>query len=369
MQGSPSGCWVKVFVLQGVNDPPLLERAGRKTRLCSEDINALRGNLRSFPFLRRWGAKPWRSPWRRAGFIAYGIDASTSIPHIVPMKLDKALLRYREDRFTDDDITCCAGLTERSWRELIKLGAVRTVAERRGPGRIRQCDAAALKRAAAIGALNRAGLSLPVSGSVAYFLPFHTVLYEICDPGRILLQSSADLDIQTGLPPRIERPKVDWFDPDKPADADPEKDWLVEFYEARFVGVKYGSQGDPTIFGDLRETGTSFVAWFPNDARTQFTGSIIAELAQERLPTGARLIDAVVAWEDPRPWTNELRLLGYKFEQHDTDRDPLHQAAEATARSPVFKTTINVSLAIRKALRRYLGIEPAMSSYEMGEST
>jgi hypothetical protein len=285
------------------------------------------------------------------------------------MKLDKALRRYREDRFTDDDITCCAGLTERSWRELIKLGAVRTVADRRGPGRIRQCDAAALKRAAAIGALNQAGLSLPVSGQIAYFLPFHTILYEICDPCRILLERSADVDPLTGLPPRVERPRVSWFDPDKPAVFDPNADWLVEIYEARFVGVKYSVKGAPTIFGDLREAGTSFVAWFPNDARAQFSGGIIAELAQERLPTGARLIDAVVAWEDPGPWTNELRLLGYKFEQHDTDRDPLHQAAEATARSPVFKTTINVSLAIRKALRRYLGIEPAMSSYEMGEST
>jgi hypothetical protein len=29
------------------------------------------------------------------------------------MKLDNALLRYCEDRFTDDDITCCTGLTER----------------------------------------------------------------------------------------------------------------------------------------------------------------------------------------------------------------------------------------------------------------
>ena len=29
------------------------------------------------------------------------------------------------------------------------------------------------------------------------------------------------------------------------------------------------------------------------------------------------------------------------------------------ARSPLFKTTINLTLAIRKALRRYLGIEPA----------
>jgi hypothetical protein len=74
MQGSPSGCWVKVFVLQGVNHPPLLERAGRKTRICSEDIKRSRGNLRSFPFLRRpfsGGQNPRRSPWRRAGFVAY----------------------------------------------------------------------------------------------------------------------------------------------------------------------------------------------------------------------------------------------------------------------------------------------------------
>jgi hypothetical protein len=283
--------------------------------------------------------------------------------------MDDALSRYYEDRFTDEDVTRCTGLSIRAFRELSKVGAVRTITERKGPGRVRRCDSTTLKRAAAIGALNQAGLSLFVSGQIAYFLPFHTILYEICDPCRILLESSVGVDPLTGLPPRVERPRVSWFDPDTPAVFDPNADWLVEIYEARFVGVKYSVKGAPTIFGDLREAGTSFVAWFPNDARAQFSGGIIAELAQERLPTGARLIDAVVAWEDPRPWTNELRLLGYKFEQHDTDRDPLHQAAEATARSPVFKTTINVSLAIRKALRRYLGIEPAMSSYEMGEST
>ena len=74
MQGSPSGCWVKVFVLQGVNDPPLLERAGRKTRFCSEDINALRGNLRSFPFLRRpfsGGQNPGGVRGAEPVFIAY----------------------------------------------------------------------------------------------------------------------------------------------------------------------------------------------------------------------------------------------------------------------------------------------------------
>jgi hypothetical protein len=74
MQGSPSGCWVKVFVLQGVNDPPLLERAGRKTRICSEDINALRGNLRFLPFFAApllWRQNPGGVRGAVPIFIAY----------------------------------------------------------------------------------------------------------------------------------------------------------------------------------------------------------------------------------------------------------------------------------------------------------
>jgi hypothetical protein len=283
------------------------------------------------------------------------------------MDLDDALRRYGQNCFTDDDLTRCSGLSVRALRELIKIGAIRTVTERRGPGRVRLCDATVFKRAAVIAALNQAGFSLPVSGHIAFSLPFHTVLYEICDPCRILLQSSAGVDAQTGLPPRVERPKVDWFDPDKPAKADPKADWLIEIYEARFVGVKYTAKDEPTIFGDLRETGTSFVAWFPNDARAQFTGFVVAELAKERLPPSARLIDFVVQWQDPRPSSKDLSRLGYQFEKHDGDRDPLRLAAESAGRSPVLTTTINVSLAIRKALRRYLG-EHVVSGYGMGES-
>ena len=54
--------------------------------------------------------------------------------------LEDALRRYREDRFTDDDITRCTGLTERGYRELIKHKAIRTVTEGRGPGRVRIGD-------------------------------------------------------------------------------------------------------------------------------------------------------------------------------------------------------------------------------------
>ena len=204
------------------------------------------------------------------------------------MSLDEALRRYRTGRFTDGDVTRCTGLSVRAWRELIKNRTVRTVTENRGRGRVRLCDATALKRAAVIGALNRAGFSLAASGQIAYFLPLHTCLYEVCDPCALLFQRSADVDPKTGLPSRVEKPKADWFDPDKPAKAELESDWLLEIYEGRFVGVMYNAKDEPTIFGDLRKEGTSFVAWFPFRRRVHWMGNAIEAVAQE-LP--ARIVD------------------------------------------------------------------------------
>jgi hypothetical protein len=276
-----------------------------------------------------------------------------------------ALRRYCADRFTDDDVTRCTGLTVRALRELIKNRTVRTVTENRGPGRVRLCDANVLKRAAVIGALNQAGSSLAASGQIAYFLPLHTYLYEVCDPCALLFQRSADVDPKTGLPFRVAKPKADWFDPGKPAKADLESDWLIEIYEGRFVGVKYNAKDEPTIFGDLRKEGTSFVAWFPFRRRVHWMGNAIEAVAQE-LP--ARIVDFITKSEDPTKWAGQLKLLDYEFEKHDRDDDPLCIAAEATARGPLFKTSINITLAIRKALRRYLGIEPAMPVSASGET-
>ncbi|HEV2624875.1 MAG TPA: hypothetical protein VGV62_07115, partial [Xanthobacteraceae bacterium] len=107
--------------------------------------------------------------------------------------LDEALRRYREERFTDRDVTSCTGLSVRAWRELIKLKAVRTE-EGRGPGRVRICDRTNLKRSAVISALHQAGFSLAVAGPIALFLPYHTLLYEVCDPITILLRHSTEID-------------------------------------------------------------------------------------------------------------------------------------------------------------------------------
>ena len=272
------------------------------------------------------------------------------------MDFENVLRRYRADVFSDDDVTRCTGLSVRAWRELIKIGAVRTITAARGRGRVRLCDANTLKRVAVIAALNESGLSLAPSGRIAYFLPFHTLLYTLCDPSTILFQRSADVDPEIGLPPRVREPKTDWFDPDKPASADPETDWLIEVYDGRFVGVICKPKGKPVIFGDLRDEGTTFVAWFPLHRPDQLRASATEGLVRELLPY--RFIEFVEDWENPAKTTQQLKLLDYKYEKHAADSDPLRLAAEAAARSPVFKTTINISLALRKALRRHLGIEP-----------
>jgi hypothetical protein len=281
------------------------------------------------------------------------------------MNCETQLRRYGGNEFTDDDVTGSTGLTVRAWRELIKLRAVRTLTETRGRSRVRLCDATVLKRAATIAALNQIGLSLAVAGQIALFFPFHSVLFEIVDPIRILRRSAAETDPETGLPPPVQQPRVDWFSGNGSAQADPQTDWLLHVYDNRFVGVRYQVEDEPVIFGDLREERTCFVAWLPLHPRAQFERSAIAELAQERLPSPNRFANVVADWEDPTRWPKEFKQHGYNFETRAAT-DPLRLAAEVSVHSPVTVATINISLAIRKALRRYLNLGTAASAATSG---
>jgi hypothetical protein len=270
------------------------------------------------------------------------------------MRLDEMLRRYCANQFTDQDVIRCTNLSERKWRELSKDKLVRTVTHRPGRGQIRLCDATTLKRTAAIASLNQAGLSLAASAQIAYFAPFHTALYEIIDPCTILLNRSVAGDPDR-LPPRLPNPRAPWFDQNRPARAEPDSDWWIEIHEYRFVTIKYGPQHSPVIFGDLRDAGTRFVAWIPMHQMDKFVGSAIEKLGRELRANPAA---AYAAWENPTLWSRELKTLGYNFEQHSDDV-PLRAAAAAVMGSPLFTIAVNVSLAIRKTLRRYLGLEPA----------
>jgi hypothetical protein len=272
------------------------------------------------------------------------------------MNLAERLRDYRIGRFTDEDVVRCTGLSARGYRELIKFRVVRTITENdRGRGHVRLCDAIVFKRAAVIAALSEAGFSLAVAGRIAYFVPFHSVLFEICDPANVSLQVT-DSDSRRVLPLSLRKANANWFNPARPAKADPKTDWLVQIHDRRFVSVVYRPAEKPVIFGGLRDEGARFVAWVPHNAEAQFVRSTVAKLAMAWAPSGERLPQVVSEWEEPTKWARELRTLGYQYEKHPADA-PLRRAAEATVRNALSTTTVNVSFAIRRAIRRYLGIE------------
>jgi hypothetical protein len=134
----------------------------------------------------------------------------------------------------------------------------------------------------------------------------------------------------------------------------------VNIYDGRFVGVAYDARDPPTIFGDLRNDGATFIGWWPLRRRVPRPrmGRVFEGFLRE-LP--ATRFDTAQALESPGPAVKELESLGYRYERHDEDRDPLCLTADESIRSPIVTTSVNVTLAIRKALRRYLGMTPAMS--------
>ena len=60
-------------------------------------------------------------------------------------------------------------------------------------------------------------------------------------------------------------------------------------------------------------------------------------------------------WAQPNVWSDRLasNFLDYHFEDHSADDDPLQLLGEAAARTATFTITINLTSAVRKALRRY----------------
>jgi hypothetical protein len=134
--------------------------------------------------------------------------------------LNPALRAYQENRFTDDDIVGCTGLTTRALRELLKVGAVRSITERRGPGLVRLFDTTTLKRAAIIAALHGAGFSLATAGRIAYFVPFEELLFAVCDPFTVLFMHGTPLNPETGLPRPWPEPRANWFGPNRAAEDD-----------------------------------------------------------------------------------------------------------------------------------------------------
>jgi len=264
---------------------------------------------------------------------------------LLDKRFEGALRRYRAGKFTDNDVTRCTGLSRRSVRELIKLGIIRTRSEERGAGRIRTFDATTFKRLAIVAAVNNAGFGLRLAGQLTYLLPGDEHLYRICDPINVLFDTSVNADQGRGLPPRLEAPRFDWFDAKKPAGSDPKWDWLLGIFDRRFVALVSQEAHLRLVFGDLRDDGADFVSWWP----------FCAQLGQAFWTEG----DGGSKWAGRRQWAERIdpKFRAYRYECHDREDDPLVHMGYAAAWRPIVETSINMSLVIRLALRRYLGLD------------
>jgi hypothetical protein len=288
---------------------------------------------------------------------------------MVPMQYKRAfkeaLRHYCTGAFTDDDIIRCTGMKRRGLRELIKVRAVRTITEGSGRGRVRLYGPTTLKRVAGIAALNQAGFSLETAGRISALPPLRALLYGVHDPRTVIMDLLGPVDPATGLPHLLKKPLADWFDPNKPATADPQNDFAIEIYDGRFVALNHAALGEPMIYGELRDEGTRYVAWLPFPGQDQLIPRAANEI--RRILPPHNIDDYFAKWNAfELPDQIDPRFLKFEPEKHHTKDDPLCIAAEATVRSSVFKTSVNLTLAIRKTLRRYLGIDPLLPDSEIG---
>ena len=132
---------------------------------------------------------------------------------------------------------------------------------------------------------------------------------------------------------------------------------FCEIYDGRFIGVDYRTPREEDlkfVYADVRDAGTTLVLWLPFHARRPVFN----------LPL-KQFVDSFAAkWEQPGAWSDRVntKFLDYRHEDHSADDDPLRVLAEASAKTATFTISINLTLAVRKALRRYLALEPAAMS-------
>src|SRR4051794_31061974 len=117
------------------------------------------------------------------------------------MNVEEAATWYRKGAFTAADVTRATGLSERSQRELLKIGVLKAVPQAKTKARL--LTSGMVKRAAAVAALSRCGLSLKVSGQIIYAaVGVEDLLFHVIDPIDALFDWGRACDPVTNLPPK-----------------------------------------------------------------------------------------------------------------------------------------------------------------------
>jgi hypothetical protein len=258
------------------------------------------------------------------------------------MDFEDALFWYRQDRFTADDVTRATGLSERSQRELLKLGIISAVPQAKTKARL--LTSRMVKRAAVIAPLNKSGLSLQVAGKiVSAALMLEDFYFDMIDPWNAAFDAAGPFDHATGLfPRRAQLLDCDkWIEPDAPKKTD-ELDYRIVIIDTRFVVI-----GDLGVSGELTPDLTDFI-WWDNVMYDHVKGRVKGGVLQlsvrgtnDHSPVPFGTFDVT---EDPKTIPFTVKTPTTKDEE---------EAAQAKE-NPVSMLTINASLTLHIALRRLL---------------
>jgi hypothetical protein len=233
------------------------------------------------------------------------------------MSFEDRLIWYQRGRFTSADVTRGTGLSERSQRELAKLGILPPIPQAKTKARL--FDARMFKRAAIIAPLNKGGFSLEVAGRITYAAPLLEQLwFSMVDP--------------PGVGPRRE-----WFDPGRPP-ATEVNDYLIEIIDAHYV--VHSTDAGPAVFGEIFDDPPRFIWW-----------SNAVEYAISNYET-PEWVDLGPRWN----WDRSMDDKALKFDVGEVSENDKRLAKQA-CENPYTKLTINAGLALRIALRRLLYID------------
>lgn len=243
--------------------------------------------------------------------------------------LNEILRWYWEGRFTAEDVTRATGLTERAQRELLKVGVIQPIPQAKTKARL--LNARMLKRVAIIAPLNACGFSLAVAGQIVYAAPFvDDHLFELIDP-------IGDFEGANPYDPATKFPlEMRDFAPEKPPVAELEWDWSIEVLNGRYVAVQ--AKDGPDVFGELSPDKTAFYWW--SHCTTGVSG-----ISPDTDKVHSK-------HEYDRSMSDEMMTFSFIDVSSDNEK-----RAQFAAKNPVTKISVNVSLALKKALRKLIHID------------
>jgi hypothetical protein len=236
---------------------------------------------------------------------------------------------YARGAFNAADVQRATRLSERSQRELLKLGILQAIPQSRTATRL--FDSQMVKRAALIHPLNEyGGFNLLVSGKLIYANTIlESLLYDVIDPWQAYNRMIEKV-------PGGES-EWRWFSSKEGPTAE-SSDYYISLINRYYVAS--GQADAPRVYGHLTEDRTDIVV---------YRGAVWENLIKASGRNSKSL---------PNEFSPKSALVGRSRHFQSKEPDKNERAAVVRAiNSPISKFSINASLTLRVAMRRLLKID------------